>query len=189
VPFIGGWPGQVPAGAVDSTTVISAIDLPLTLCRRPAGTAQGDHRLVRRKDMSPPARNADRARPRQSLGVWPHTTSFASQESDRSPNVAVRCRSVEAAHQRRRTSRELYNIGGRSNETTMSPRPIHRAPRPYERRCVETALPGRPTRNRVGFSRQTTALLFVTSAEFFARLRTMADCGPGGHRRCESRYS
>jgi arylsulfatase A-like enzyme len=94
LPFIARWPGKVPAGAVDDTTVLSAVDLFPTFCSLagaalPAGmTPDGEDRSAALFGRP----SATRARPL----FWEYGRNdrfFAypgPKTGDRSPNVAVR---------------------------------------------------------------------------------------------------
>ena len=92
VPFLARWPGKIPAGSVDSTTVLAAVDLYPTFCKL-AGAAHPEGTKPDGEDRSDalfgkPA--STRSRPL----FWEYgrnNTAFVypREFTDRSPNVAV----------------------------------------------------------------------------------------------------
>src|SRR5262249_11088579 len=93
LPFIARWPGRVPAGQVDETTVLSALDLFPTFCalagaRLPDGASlDGEDRAAAL--LGRPV--AERSKPL----FWEYGRNeefyrYPNIASDRSPNVAVR---------------------------------------------------------------------------------------------------
>src|SRR5262245_59273669 len=91
LPFIARWPGQVPAGRVDETTVISAVDLLPTFCAL-AGAATPRNASLDGEDQSVSLRGQFRSRTRPLY--WEYGRNNESfrypQGRDRSPNVAIR---------------------------------------------------------------------------------------------------
>jgi arylsulfatase A-like enzyme len=116
LPFIVRWPGNVPDGRVDDTTVLTGVDLFPTLCAI-AGAASGT--AIDGENMS--AALLGKATPRTRPIFWEYgrnTNSFAFPPiAHRSPNVAVREGNWKLLVQADGSGAELYDIIADPNES------------------------------------------------------------------------
>jgi arylsulfatase A-like enzyme len=115
LPFIARWPGKVPAGRVDDTTVLAAVDLFPTLCTIAGakGGAASDGEDVSGVLLG-------KAMERSKPIFWEYgrnNTSFAfPAPAHRSPNVAVRDGNWKLLVNADGTGAELYDIIADPNE-------------------------------------------------------------------------
>jgi arylsulfatase A-like enzyme len=116
LPFIARWPGKIPAGRVDESTLLSAVDMFPTVCAI-TGTKSGT--LSDGEDMSA-ALYGKPVRRTKSL-FWEYgrnTNSFAfPQGQHRSPNVAVREGSWKLLVNADGSGAELYDVIADASET------------------------------------------------------------------------
>jgi len=124
VPLLVRWPGKVPAGHVDKTSVISGVDLYLSLCALagievpPAELAACDGEDKSHVLLGTPAK-------RQKILLWEYGRrargqgySYPHIPNDRSPNVAIRRGDYKLLVNDDGTSTELYNLLADPRETT-----------------------------------------------------------------------
>jgi arylsulfatase A-like enzyme len=118
LPFIARWPGHVPAGRVDETTVLGGVDLLPTLCaiagaKLPAGAALDGEDVSRAL--------LGRSQSRQKPLLWEYgrnDDTFAYPKGrDRSPNVAILDGSWKLLINADGTGAELYDLALDPNET------------------------------------------------------------------------
>jgi arylsulfatase A-like enzyme len=138
VPFIAHWPGHVPAGVVNNTSVVAALDFFPTLCAllgaKPPSGVKFDG-----EDASSAllGRGFNRSKPLfWEYGRNTNWFSFPAAARDRSPNVAVRDGPWKLLVNADGSSTELYNVVADPGETT------NRAPVEAEvmRRLTDAAL-------------------------------------------------
>ena len=125
-PLIIRWPGTVPAGAVNDTTVFSSVDFMPTLCalaqiKAPAGDQDGE-------DMSAALRGEKRLRHKPLLweygrkpgeaGKVKNGFPYPKEPDSKSPNVAIREGEWKLLVNADGTQTELYHLGKDPNETT-----------------------------------------------------------------------
>lgn len=125
-PLIVSWPGVVPAGVVNETTVVSSVDFMPTLCslagiQPPAGGSDGE-------DMS--AVFKGEKRPRQKSLLWEYGRKpgeagkvkggfpYPKEPNAKSPNLAIRDSGWKLLINDDGTQAELYDLGKDPNETT-----------------------------------------------------------------------
>jgi arylsulfatase A-like enzyme len=117
-PFLAVWPGNVPAGATDETTVLAAVDVFPTVCKLagvspPRGTElDGNDRAVALLGWPQPTR----ARPlfweygRNASSFAYPAVSNGARPGDRSPNLAVRDGRWKLLVNADGTGAELYDL-------------------------------------------------------------------------------
>lgn len=120
LPFLARWPGRVPAGQVEETTVLAAVDLFPTFCTLAGAELP--------KDMRPDGEDRaaallgrpapERARPL----FWEYGRNerffrYPARKADRSPNVAVREGRWKLLVNADGTGAELYDLATGPNET------------------------------------------------------------------------
>lgn len=120
LPFIARWPGKVPAGRVDDTTLISAVDLFPTFCKLagaalPAEVAlDGEDRTQALGGQPQP----ERERPLfWEYGRNDKFFAYPKPPGDRSPNLAVRAGRWKLLVNADGTDAQLYDLGADPNET------------------------------------------------------------------------
>ncbi len=118
VPLVARWPGRVPAGRVDETTVFSAVDVFPTLCALagaplPGGTALDGEDLSRAVLGEPVARKG--------ALLWEYGRNDKSfrypPAPDRSPNVAIREGAWKLLVRDDGTGAELYDLAADPKES------------------------------------------------------------------------
>lgn len=117
-PFILRWPGKVPAGKVDATTVMGSVDLFPTLCRL-AGVALPPGVAWDGEDASPAmlGRGYTRSKPLfWEYGRYAHYLR-PRDPADVSPNVAIRDGRWKLLIQADGSRRELYDVVADPKET------------------------------------------------------------------------
>jgi N-acetylgalactosamine-6-sulfatase len=107
VPFIVRWPGRIPAGRVDPTSVVSGLDFMPTVCAAagvpmPAGH-QADGENI--GDIL-----AGKSRPRANPLMWEWRFNIAGHVSNRSPQLAIRDGDWKLLLNPDRSRVELYDI-------------------------------------------------------------------------------
>lgn len=119
LPFIARWPGQVPAGRVDDTTVLGGVDLFPTLCAM-AGAKLPDEAALDGTDVSSTLRGQPVLRQRPLLWEYGRNNeTFAYPPGkDRSPNVAILDGKWKLLINADGTGAELYDLAADPNETT-----------------------------------------------------------------------
>ena len=118
VPLIAWWPGRVPAGRVDSNSVVNAVDFFPTLVRLAGATLSADMRPDG-EESSAALFGQTRARGRPLFWEYGrNTNSFAYPRiaQDRSPNVAVRDGHWKLLVNADGTGAELYDVVRDPNE-------------------------------------------------------------------------
>jgi arylsulfatase A-like enzyme len=118
LPFIARWPGHVPAGRVDETTVISAVDMLPTLCTvakaQPPQDAKLDGEDISAALFGEPAT-------RRGALFWEYGRNEKSfkfpQGGDRSPNVAIRDGQWKLLINADGTGAELYDMAADPTES------------------------------------------------------------------------
>lgn len=121
-PFIVRWPGHVPAGRVDKSSVLASVDLMPTLCKLagvdlPSDTA----RAIDGEDLHAALLGKTTARTKPlfwEYGRKEKGYGYPGDAFDRSPNVAVRDGKWKLLVNADGTRRELYDIVADPNETT-----------------------------------------------------------------------
>lgn len=119
-PFIVRWPGKIPAGAVNETTIFSGVDLYPTLCRL-AGIE-----IPRKLDLDGENLSASllgEAKPRTKplffeYGRNPNSFSFPPNPADKSPNVATLQGNWKLLVNANGSDAQLYDISKDPEETT-----------------------------------------------------------------------
>ncbi|HWN96043.1 MAG TPA: sulfatase-like hydrolase/transferase [Methylomirabilota bacterium] len=147
-PLIAWWPGRVPAGRVDTNTVLSAVDFFPTLVRLARGTMARDAQTDG-EDVSAALFGKALVRTRPLFWEYGRNTNafaFPGIAQNRSPNVAVRDGHWKLLIQADGTGAELYEILRDPNETQN----VSDAYRDVARRLAKaaldwrTSLPSRP---------------------------------------------
>jgi arylsulfatase A-like enzyme len=119
-PFIARWPGHVPAGKVDETTVLHAVDLFPSFCAL-AGAALPKGLQADGEDISVALLgNQIRARTKPLFFEYGRNEKFFRypKGADRSPNVAMRDGNWKLLVNADGTKVELYDLGTDPKETT-----------------------------------------------------------------------
>lgn len=122
LPLLARWPGHIPPGYVDNSSVIAGVDLSLTICKLagvppPPGAAnESDGEDRSQVLLGKPAS-------RTKLLFWeygrkPVGYGYPRLPHDRSPNIAVRDGAWKLLINDDGTSQELYNMTADPNETT-----------------------------------------------------------------------
>lgn len=121
LPFIARWPGHVPAGAVDDTTVMSSVDLLPTFCNivgapLPAGmTPDGEDRSAALFGKP----SATRAKPLfWEYGRNDKFFAYPGPKGDRSPNVAVHDGKWKLLVNADGSGTEVYDLSADPKEAT-----------------------------------------------------------------------
>ncbi len=120
LPFIARWPGVVPAGVTDSTTVIASVDMFPTLCRL-AGVALPNGVAFDGVDCSVAFRGqpiVNRARPL----MWEYGRNkkffgYPKQPRDHSPQLAIRDGKWKLLVNANGEGAELYDLSDTTDET------------------------------------------------------------------------
>lgn len=120
VPFIARWPGTIPPGTEDRTTVLAAVDLLPTFCRlagaRLPADARPDGEDRSAALLGKPA--PDRSRPLfWEYGRNDESFRYPPDRADRSPNVAVRDGDWKLLVNADGTGAELYDLAADPGET------------------------------------------------------------------------
>ena len=115
--FIARWPGKIPAGRVNDTSVIGSVDFFPTLCAL-AGVAAPKDTKFDGEDMSKALLGESVARTRPLFWEYGRTASYLKPktESDRSPNIAIRDGEWKLLVNADGTGAELYNLATDRNE-------------------------------------------------------------------------
>ncbi|MEX2174218.1 MAG: sulfatase-like hydrolase/transferase [Pirellulaceae bacterium] len=118
LPFIARWPGQVPAGRTDETTVLSAVDLFPTLCKLAAAPLP-EETAFDGEDLSAAMWGQSVARTRPLYWEYGRNDqSFGYPKGrDRSPNVAIREGKWKLLVQASGEGAELYDLAADPRET------------------------------------------------------------------------
>lgn len=121
MPFLVRWPGHVPAGYVDSTSVISAFDMSLTL-RRLAGIDVPQNEIAAMDGVDVSAVLLGKPAKRDKALLWEYGRKkfgygYPGHPEDKSPNLAIRDGDWKLLVNDDGTSPELYNIPADANET------------------------------------------------------------------------
>jgi N-acetylgalactosamine-6-sulfatase len=107
LPFIARWPGQVPAGRIDDTSVVAGVDFLPTLCQ--VGAAQRPTGLkLDAEDVSDILRG--KSRPRTTPLMWEWRFRIAGEVMHHSPMLAIRDGDWTLLLNRDRSRVELYDI-------------------------------------------------------------------------------
>lgn len=119
VPIVAYWPGHIPAGKVDETTVLSALDLFPTLVSI-AGAEMPERVRFDGEDMRQALLGTPRER--KTALYWEYgrnaeSFGYPKRPQDRSPNVAVRERNWKLLVNADRSGVELYDLGGDPQES------------------------------------------------------------------------
>jgi arylsulfatase A-like enzyme len=120
VPLIACWPGCVPAGRVDETTVLSAVDLFPTFCALAGAELPKDMRPDGEDRSAALLGKAAPARAKPLFWEYGRNEQFfryPGNKADRSPNVAVRDGSWKLLVNANGTGAELYDLAADPKET------------------------------------------------------------------------
>ena len=110
MPFIVRWPGRIPAGQVDSTTIAGAVDLLPTVCAM-AGVPVPQGAALDGEDLSSAWRGKPITRAKPLFWEYGRNQGFIKPHmEDRSPNVCVRDGRWKLLINADGTSAELYNL-------------------------------------------------------------------------------
>ena len=117
-PLLVRWPGHVPAGKTDATTVLASIDLYPTLCAL-AGVALPRELHLDGLDTSPAFLGTPLQRGKPLLWEYGRQADylFPSEPGARSPNLAIRYGTWKLLLNADATGAELYDLATDSNET------------------------------------------------------------------------
>jgi len=107
VPFLVRWPGRVPAGRVDDTSVLGGVDFLPTVSRLAGATVPASHRMDG-EDVSDIL--LGRARPRTQPLMWEWRFNIAGHVSSRSPQLAIRDGDWKLLLNPDRSRVELYDL-------------------------------------------------------------------------------
>lgn len=119
VPFIAHWPGRVPAGVVNSTSVVAAVDLCPTLCAL-SGTKTPGAVKFDGENASGALLGEGFARRQPLFWEYGRNTNwfkFPGRARDRSPNVAMRDGRWKLLVNADGTGAELYDVVADAGET------------------------------------------------------------------------
>lgn len=106
-PFIARWPGKIPAGRIDDTSVVSGVDLMPTVCRL-AGVAMPAGHAADGEDVSDIL--FGQSRPRSKPLMWEWRFNIAGHVWNRSPQLAIRDGDWKLLLNPDRTRVELYDL-------------------------------------------------------------------------------
>lgn len=118
-PFFVRWPGKIPAGKVNSSTVLAAVDYFPTVCAL-AGVKPPEGASFDGADMSRVWLGSDEARSKPlfwEYGRKPKGYIYPEDPRDKSPNVAVREGNWKLLVQADGSGTELYDLSTDPNET------------------------------------------------------------------------
>ncbi|MBB5284087.1 N-acetylgalactosamine-6-sulfatase [Rhabdobacter roseus] len=107
VPFIVKWSGKVPAGTIDSTTVVSGVDL-LPSVLRLCGVSQPSTLAIDGEDLS--AAWLGKPTPRRRPLCWEWRYAIPGHVLDRSPQLAIRDQDWKLLMNPDRSRVELYHL-------------------------------------------------------------------------------
>ena len=118
MPFIVRWPGKIPAGTVDTTTICGAVDLLPTVCAL-AGAALPKDATFDGEDLSASWRGTPVVRRKPLFWEYGRNQKFLQPgKEDRSPNVAIRDGKWKLLINDDGTRMELYDLEVDAKETT-----------------------------------------------------------------------
>ena len=106
-PFIVRWPGRIPAGRIDDTSVVSAVDFMPTVCRVTGAAMPAGH-ISDGEDVSDILFGQTRARTRPLMWEW--RFNIAGHVWNRSPQLAIRDGDWKLLMNPDRSRIELYDI-------------------------------------------------------------------------------
>ena len=116
MPLIVRWPGHVPAGRVDETSLMNGVDLLPTFCKLAGAVLPGER--LDGEDMSECFLGKGVARKSAMLWEYGRNEAFGYPRGrDRSPNVAIRDRNWKLLVNADGSQRELYDLETNRNET------------------------------------------------------------------------
>jgi arylsulfatase A-like enzyme len=117
-PFLVRWPGHIPAGRTDSTTVLASVDLFPSLCAL-AGVAMPRNAHVDGLDASAAIRGAPKPRAKPLLWEYGRKPNylFPREPGARSPNLAIRDGNWKLLINADRTGAELYDLAADPDES------------------------------------------------------------------------
>jgi arylsulfatase A-like enzyme len=116
MPLIVRWPGHVPAGRVDETSLMNGVDLLPTFCKLAGAVLPGER--LDGEDMSECFLGKSVARKSAMLWEYGRNEAFGYPRGrDRSPNVAIRDRNWKLLVNADGSQRELYDLETNRNET------------------------------------------------------------------------
>jgi N-acetylgalactosamine-6-sulfatase len=107
VPFLASWPGRIPAGRVDTTSVVSAVDFVPTLTRI-AGVEPEEPKMLDGEDIRDALFGKPWKRTRPLLWEWRYR--IAGYATNHSPMLAVRDGNWKLLFNPDRSRVELYDI-------------------------------------------------------------------------------
>ena len=107
VPFIVRWPGHVPAGRIDETSVVAACDFLPTLCNL-AGAAIPTQHALDGEDVGDIL--SGQSRPRKTQLMWNWRFRIAGEPHHHSPMLAIRDGDYKLLINPDRSRAELYDI-------------------------------------------------------------------------------
>jgi arylsulfatase A-like enzyme len=118
-PFVAWWPGRVPAGRVDPTTVISSLDFFPTLCAIAGAALPTDYRSDG-EELSRALLGAEVKREKSicwEYGRNAQTFAFPEEPYHRSPNLAIRAGAWKLLVNTDGTNVQLFDVVADPNET------------------------------------------------------------------------
>jgi arylsulfatase A-like enzyme len=116
MPLIVRWPGHVPAGRVDESSLMNGVDLLPTFCKLAGAVLPGER--LDGEDMSECFLGKSVARKSAMLWEYGRNEAFGYPRGrDRSPNVAIRDRNWKLLVNADGSQRELYDLETNRNET------------------------------------------------------------------------
>jgi arylsulfatase A-like enzyme len=107
LPFLARWPGRIPAGRVESSSVLASVDFLPTLCRL-AGSPAPDSVKAQGEDVSDILRGASRARTKPLYWEW--RFNIIGYHVNRSPILAIREGKWKLLMNPDKSRVELYDI-------------------------------------------------------------------------------
>ncbi|HTN05046.1 sulfatase [Planctellipticum variicoloris] len=119
-PLLVRWPGHVPAGAVDETTVVSAVDFVPTVCALTGAAAPLAYDSDG-EDQSAALRGEARLRTRPLLWEYGRNANcfrYPADAEERSPSLAIREGEWKLLVQNDGSGVELYNLSSDAQETS-----------------------------------------------------------------------